>query len=624
MVDEIKELHCQVCEHELAEVQCQDCQAIHSYCKICFDMSHRSPNKKTHKPKPLTPEIGKISSELSLQMYKCALHKLEARKYVCKVCKDVACPDCFVIGEHIDHQFRTFEDAVNEILAAFIEELGVAGKCLNKAKEISAGIAEERQREEVNFTTYVANLNEKFKIIQEILIKKQNAMIAIVETEAEKVNKLLEEYGKQADAIKDRLEERIRYLKDSLENIKKTINPDNYSKYRELRPDNVEHIHDATLNELKNKLISRGNFKASPSVDLENLESTIQTLYFLPNEKLKVEGTYYAEQKKLCFDFIGVKNEDNGTIVEVYDHTKSQTLGESELANKKVVIKNYVVDQEPTRFRVSVGLPWNFSMCEVYKPGLVISSMTQFSLSQSIATDNFCTVAKDSGKGQYYVGTTFNACKLLYRYNSLAEMIQKKTAQEVTLEQPFDGWYIAIKNGYLYHNVSGTNMVGITDLNTGKLLEMCQLPYASYRNGPGRFKHQGYTDIALFLDDKTDKVYVMYETENNQEFKITELLETPKHGIKLGSTWVIPNEKKVNFCYAFIYNKAAFFGRMHDIGAIQYVYSLLDCKPVETGPIQIVPTNQSVDIHYSTLVPSDRVLILCVSEPYRITIYDVK
>lgn len=594
---------CDVCDLEQAEIRCSDCNSVHVFCRCCFDLTHRSPQKKGHKPQALSKAMGRMSAQL--QLFRCAVHPLEARKYVCGECNDTTCPDCFVVGKHVGHTPKLFEEAVNVIVNTMGTELEANKRVLVRAREAVWMLAEERKIEQTAFAAYVGGISEKFAVVLELMKKRMETLVSAVTAEAERVDKYLAEMGSNAETVLRKTEDAVKKLGESLLEVKKTINPDNYCKYRDMGVEVGRSKNEKMLMEI----------------------SMAQLLDFSPSANLPVEGLYQADTKELRFEFKKASSDDNGTWVTVRDEIEGKPLGESYLLNKSVRYLGCNLCADPARFRVAFGLPWNFAICEVHRPGLVISPQSsRFSLRNTLPADSFWSVVKDefSPGGRLYVARSFNGCKSLSAYNSLSDLVQGEKGEEIKLEQAFDGWYVAVKNGHLFHSVSGTNMVGVTDLVSGKLLDMLKLPGAATSgNGQGAFKHRGYSDIALFADPRSGKVLVMYETESEHEFKMAELRETGA-GLELGSSWTLAKERKGAFCYAFVYDRAAYFGRKHDVGTLQSIYSMSDGCMNESAELRVIPSGEKLNIHYMTVMPSENAVVVCTSEPFQVRVYDVR
>lgn len=612
-----------MCETERADVLCSECQRMHAFCKCCFDLSHRSPKRKTHMPKSLQEETAKLSTDLSLQMYKCAAHPLEGRKYVCAECKTVACADCFAIGEHYKHNPKSFEEAAEEILGKFVEEFEDARRVHEKSKVVVSSVTAQREKEAAAYSSFANTIKEQFRQLHELLDKKMAGMLGIVGAEADRAQQSLTETGKAAGDILVRLEHRVKYLKESIDHIRKDINPDNYGKYKDLVPENLHELSEATLEGIRKELVVREKTQTAPAIGMDQLATTISDVDFAPNPRVKGDFTYVPESRELVFEVKSSSTDLNGVKAKAVDLAKERAMGEEFVEKGKAVFRNYATTQEKATYRVFFGMPWNYIDCEVYRPALSFGALTKLNLRHIIPVESFTTVARDCTTGCYYLSKTFNSCKQLHEFQTLDDFVKGKTKRTVNLELALDGWYIAAKNGMLYHNVSGTNTVAITDLGTGKTMGACQIPCASCRNGTGTFSHRGYTDIAVFLDERTEKVFAMYETEDAAEFKISEVLEGEKHKPQLGGTWVIKGERKGNYAYGFVYGNVVYLGTHHKQILFDRQYDLADCRLSSTSMTQPAPVMQAVDVHFTGFMPADRTFIACMSEPYRISIYEM-
>jgi len=617
---------CDVCESEPADVACLECNRMHSFCKCCFDLSHRSPNKKTHVPKPLKNELLKLSADLSLQMYKCPIHPLEGLKYICSQCKTVACADCFAIGEHKKHIPMGFEEAAQEIISKFVTECEDAKRAAFKSKETYTKILSEKDKDYMAFKAFSETLKEQFKILHEALDKKMAILQGVVQNEANEISKYLIESEKNVTEITNRLDHRVKYLKETIEHIRKSISPENYHKYKELVPENLHKMNEETIDEIANLIENRDKLRVPPKLNLDKVFEAIGNLDFSQVKNVTTDASYYENNKELQIIFKSAEPLDlNGIYARAVDLDRKKGIGEEKIEKNKVTYKNYFLNKEKSQCRIFLGLPWNYLDCEIYKPAINFTAITKFGLKCVMPTESFTMLTRDCITGMYYLSNTFNSCKTLYEYESLADFLKGKLKRTIILEEPFDGWYIAVKNGLAIYNLSGTNRIAVTNLTNGKTIGICEVPYATCRNGTGTFSHRGYTDLAIFCDERTEKLYVVYETQDEQEFKITEICVNYDTGIPtLNSSWVIKGERKGYYAFGFIYNNTLYLGTSHKDLAIDRKFSLLDQKLSSTGVIQAVSNVFPIDVHFISFQPSDKTLICCMSEPYRICIFDME
>ena len=55
-------------------------------------------------------------------------------------------------------------------------------------------------------------------------------------------------------------------------------------------------------------------------------------------------------------------------------------------------------------------------------------------------------------------------------YESLNDFAKGKVTRKIVLENAFDGWYVSVKNDYIYFNLSSTNKIIAANLSTDKTM----------------------------------------------------------------------------------------------------------------------------------------------------------
>ena len=91
-------LKCEICNNEVAKIQCLDCKTEKFMCDICF-ASHLSDNKKDHKPGIISEEQRNDiikSKSIYLKFANCETHRDEISKYFCEECKVIVCGECII------------------------------------------------------------------------------------------------------------------------------------------------------------------------------------------------------------------------------------------------------------------------------------------------------------------------------------------------------------------------------------------------------------------------------------------------------------------------------------------------------------------------------------------------
>jgi len=279
-----------------------------------------------------------------------------------------------------------------------------------------------------------------------------------------------------------------------------------------------------------------------------------------------------------------------------------------------------LLNREHNKCRLFLGISWNFIESNIYKPAVDFTKTAILQYKIMIPMETYVMITRDCITGYYYLATSFNSCQQLLQYESLSDFVKGKINRKIVLEDAFDGWYVGVKNGYLYFNLSGTNKIAAANLSTGKTIGVCEVAYATCRNGPGTFSHRGYTDIAILCDERTEKIYVAYETQE-PEFKLSEITGGPKD-LKIINTWNFKNERKEYYAFAFIYDSIMYLGSSHKQLMIDKQFDLREGLVFNEELLKF-RTKNTVDIHLMQLFAEDGVLICCMSDPFRIVVLNI-
>lgn len=611
---------CEVCETEQADVICYECSAVRSFCKCCFDLSHRSTGKRTHMPRSVKNEVKNVAIDLSLQMHKCPVHPLEGLKYVCTECKTVACADCFAIGSHIKHIPKSFEEAIHIIKSKFVKELEDTKRTLVKARNMADSVEKEREKDIEAFSAFGDSLKEQFKLLHTSIDKKLQVLLGAIQEERKRVMKYYEDSAKKSGELSSRLANRVSYLATTMASIEKDANPSNYARYRDLAPDALYEAAEMVVDEISGRLALREKYRVPPLVSVDDAVAAISSLDFAPNKSVSTDCSFNRKSKELEIIVYGGRMDYNGVRAKAVDLHRRKAIGEEVIENNRVAYGGYAMNREHNDCRLFLGIPWNFIECEVYKPAVDFTKTAALEYKTMVPMEGYAMIARDCITGAYYLSTGFNSSRNLLEYGSLDDFLNGRLKRKIVLEDPFDGWYVGIRNGRIYFNLSGTNKIAVADLSTGKTIGVGDVPCALCRNGPGTFSHRGYTDVAIFCDERAEKLYVAYETQD-PEFKLAEIEEQGKT-LELRNTWSIKGERKGFYAFAFVYDGSMYLGTSHAELVIDRQFSIREGIMYNEELLRI-KTKSTVDVHLMQLFPEDRVLICCMSEPYRAAVFNV-
>ena len=113
-----EELLCSFCLKARAQWICNDCFKLNYLCENCFNISHESEFRKSHKKE----KIEENSQENVIKTRKledqcfCDLHEDRKLKYLCKSCLIPTCSYCLKLDIHKGHEALLFEYDYQEIM----------------------------------------------------------------------------------------------------------------------------------------------------------------------------------------------------------------------------------------------------------------------------------------------------------------------------------------------------------------------------------------------------------------------------------------------------------------------------------------------------------------------------
>eukprot|EP00826_Nyctotherus_ovalis_P037068 TRINITY_DN3354_c0_g7_i1.p1 TRINITY_DN3354_c0_g7~~TRINITY_DN3354_c0_g7_i1.p1 ORF type:complete len:217 (-),score=31.51 TRINITY_DN3354_c0_g7_i1:776-1426(-) len=172
---------CEFCDISQATIHCLSCVKIHIYCKRCFDITHESDFKRSHKTQLLsTITPGQENSE---EMLFCSTHSRKYKEYACLTCNQAICLDCSAIGDHVGYKIgsipKGFEKMAEEFkanLSEYVELLKLSNtKCEAISKHLNGMQVEAntiKQKIVENSESLIKKIKEKTAESVEIVDKR--------------------------------------------------------------------------------------------------------------------------------------------------------------------------------------------------------------------------------------------------------------------------------------------------------------------------------------------------------------------------------------------------------------------------------------------------------------------
>ncbi len=116
---------CDICECNVATIQCADCKKYTRLCKDCYMSSHKGEKKRTHRIASLAP-VAAVEEEKDSEYcanFKCKVHPTECRRFICTRCNITVCSLCLLAGEHEGHAAVAFSEVANHVVSMYGQEL---------------------------------------------------------------------------------------------------------------------------------------------------------------------------------------------------------------------------------------------------------------------------------------------------------------------------------------------------------------------------------------------------------------------------------------------------------------------------------------------------------------------
>eukprot|EP00826_Nyctotherus_ovalis_P037065 TRINITY_DN3354_c0_g3_i4.p1 TRINITY_DN3354_c0_g3~~TRINITY_DN3354_c0_g3_i4.p1 ORF type:complete len:445 (+),score=43.29 TRINITY_DN3354_c0_g3_i4:100-1434(+) len=94
---------------------------LHIYCRECFNKTHKSDSKMSHKTQLLSA-VAPGQENLEEALF-CFAHSKKYKEYVCLACNQAICFDCFVVGGHVGHKPGSIQKGFEKMAEEFRAKL---------------------------------------------------------------------------------------------------------------------------------------------------------------------------------------------------------------------------------------------------------------------------------------------------------------------------------------------------------------------------------------------------------------------------------------------------------------------------------------------------------------------
>jgi len=155
--------------------------------------------------------------------------------------------------------------------------------------------------------------------------------------------------------------------------------------------------------------------------------------------------------------------------------------------------------------------------------------------------------ARTLGPGFVWEIADYYGATQLYRWPSESDYAAGAPPYTQTVPGGWDGTGAVVYEGYLYYNVTSSNVIAKLDIATGVQVATLTLPDAGYRNTYA-YQWGGYSDIDFAVDEQG--LWVLYATPSNGGRLVVSHIDTAS--FTLDGTWNTSSTSKWNVGNAFM------------------------------------------------------------------------
>jgi len=284
---------CEVCDTKQATIYCMNCGKFHLYCQKCYEISHESDSKKSHKIQAIsTTTPGQEDLE---DMLFCQEHEKKFKEYSCLTCNQPICSDCLIIGKHMGHEVKTIQKGYEKIIKDFKTHLSKYEETLK--------LLDTKKTPVIN---YLNNTLEEIKSTKQKLIEDSQSLIKTIEEKTKEIIVIIDDeiksFSQNVKLLQKSAEEFKGIIKKCSESINKieVANHENYYKFSK----NIKELENTK--ELFNKWL--------PIASLENNKYVLSQLDPVMKYMINIKGANVILINELRQLF------DERSIVSTFDH----------------------------------------------------------------------------------------------------------------------------------------------------------------------------------------------------------------------------------------------------------------------------------------------------------------
>jgi hypothetical protein len=479
-------------------------------------------------------------------------------------------------SSHRTHSFFTYKDLIDGFSDRLIEFENDYQQLLHQSSSITNSINEILFFREVAIHEAKKEIEDQFFIIEEKLNNKKNFLLGYLENLQNIYKNRLSSVTDESNNLIDQLNDKFLELgnfslsernNDILNQQKKL---DEMNDYLE----KAKQLHYETNIFLEK---NQDNLKVVPKLNSRLINKVVDDLWFTEIQSLNF--TSYQKGEKLL-----IENLDNFDIDELFSEIREDKncVLFKDLKEYINIEKKNVVEFDMDAFQVSNNLIFQFRFkytntlisvnASIIKPNSKIKSLTMISQSDVPVKNIWFSSFIDPVTNKCYFSSNYDSISNLYEYENFNSFTTNPSNfKQIEIEDSFDGTYVVAYNESLYYNLSSSNKISLSNLKTGVKEIEVSLKTSCFRN-TASFRWGGLNDIALLIDSKTMKRYVLFQKNiEEQNTLILEITNNFKFDIQNCIHLPLP-KKSIGFC--FVLENILYIGLYHYKPEIHYCFDL--------------------------------------------------
>ena len=563
---------CYLCLDKTTHIKCNTCN--YHFCVTCSKYYHKQETNKNHNYYNL-PCVD--ANELKVDSIFCNNHPTQLLKFYCRTCNyKLICYECMNESDHKTHSFFTYKDIIDRFSMRLVEFENEYQHLLFNSSTLTNSLKDLMFHRELSFHESKNQIKEQFLKLEEKLNQKKNFLLTFLDNlhniYKEKLSFVTEESNVLIDQLNDKFLE--------LGNFSLTErNDDILNQQKKLDEMNEFLEKGKQLNHETNLYLNKNseNLKIIPKFNSDLAIKSIDQIWFSEVQQL-IFSSYQLDDK------FYIENLDKFNFTDLFSEIReiNHSIVFNDLDEYVNQEKSHLIEFGLDSFNEFNKLEFQFKYINsdnfityntiIQKPYSLLSAITYLNHYDGPTMKTWFSSFTDPITNRLYYTSNYDSICTVLEYISLEALENDvNDYKTIELDEFLDGTYIVAYNGSLYHNITKSNKICMTNLNSGLKEIEFGLKTTCFRN-TASFKWGGLNDIAFLIDNKTSKRYVLYQKTVDDKF--TQVLEiSSSFNFDVNNNFTLPIPKKsIGFC--FVYDSIIYIGNYHYKGEIQNIFNL--------------------------------------------------